>query len=73
MDKQLKEAVNRQINQNKITGPREGDDNNDFELMVKGTHNHDDYITMLNNLPNLMNDTEKITTILGGLLGIVHK
>lgn len=71
MYNRLKEAINRQINQRKITGPEKGDSNDCFSLQVTGTHNHDDYITMLNNLPNLMNDTEKITTILGGLLGII--
>ncbi len=71
MDNQLKEAINRQINQRKITGPEKGDSQDCFSLQVTGTYNHDDYITILNNLPNLMNDTEKITTILGGLLGII--
>ena len=59
MDKQLKEAVNRQFNKNNVTGPIDGDRNGNFVLKVKGTHNHDDYIEMLNKLPNLMNDTEK--------------
>lgn len=72
MDKDLKNAVNRQINKNKVSGPRNGRDGGDYySLDVIGTHNHDDYIEMLNHLPNLMNDTEKITTILGGLLGII--
>ena len=75
MDKQLKEAVNRQIYQNNATTfstshtPNKGP--KCYDVRISGTHNHDDYIEMLNKLPNLMNDTEKIGTILGGLLGII--
>ena len=75
MNEKLKNAIKNTLNSKNITGPADPFTYNNgakgWRLEANSSQNHDDYITMLNYLPNLMNDTEKLSDIVISLVGII--
>lgn len=77
MDKELKEAIKSTIGKKNMVGlsnrptTEYNDDTEGWNLEAKTYKTQRNYLIMLDHLPNLMSDTEKIGTVLNGMLEII--
>ena len=68
---QLNDAIARQLSESNVTGPQRPLFKNNVPLWISGNANHDDYMVILNNLPNLFKDAQKTSIAICHLIKMI--